>query len=252
MFLRARTIDLPDSIDIAIDGRAVPIAIRRSARARRYTLKIVQATGEPLLVIPAHGNLERGVAFAQSQAGWLRERLKRMPGRVPFAEGQEIPLRGEPHLLRHTGTLRGTVQVTQPHEGAPAGALPEIHVAGQHEHMSRRVVDWLKAEARRDLEPAVMAHAAKLDVRPKRVTIRDQTSRWGSCSTTGTLSFSWRLILAPPKILDYLAAHEVAHLVEMNHSRQFWRTLEGIAPHTAEAEAWLKRHGTSLFRYGPR
>jgi len=249
MFQRARKIDLPDSIDVPVDGENVSVAVRRSARARRYTLKIAQATGEPVLVIPAQGNLNRGIAFAQSQAGWLRERLKRIPGRVPFAEGHEIPLRGVPHVLRHTGTLRGAVRIGDPQRPE---ALPEIRVAGDPAHMPRRLVDWLKAEARRDLEPAVMAHAEKLEVRPKRIAIRDQTTRWGSCSTTGTLSFSWRLVLAPPVVLDYLAAHEVTHLVEMNHSRRFWRMLEEIAPHTGEAEAWLKRHGTSLFRYGPR
>lgn len=249
MFLRARSIELPDSVEIAVDGRQVSIAVRHSTRARRYTLRLAAATGEPLLVIPAHGNLERGLAFANSQAGWLRERLKRLPERVAFAEGAEVPLRGTPHLLRHAGTRRGTVRVMPT---SSDDEMPEIHVSGGPEHMSRRLVDWLRKQAKSDLEPAVAAHAAKLDVKPKRITIRDQTSRWGSCSTSGTLSFSWRMVLAPPFVLDYLAAHEVAHLVEMNHSRRFWRTLEEIAPQTPRAEAWLKRNGTSLFRYGPR
>jgi predicted metal-dependent hydrolase len=210
---------------------------------------VQNATGEPLLVIPSHGNLERGIAFARSQAGWLRERLKRLPDRVPFEVGEEIPLRGVPHVLKHSGTSRGTVQIATPAEGA---AMPEILVSGGREHMSRRLVDWLKTEARRDLEPPVLAYAANLGVRPKRITVRDQTSRWGSCSASGTLSFSWRLVLAPPFVLDYLAAHEVTHMVEMNHSARFWKTLDEIAPHTGQAESWLKRNGTSLFRYGPR
>lgn len=225
------------------------IAVRRSARARRYTLRLAHGTGEPQLVIPYRGNLDRGLAFAASQAAWLRERLQHMPGPVPFADGAVIPLRGKAHLLRASGTLRGTV--------GPSGrdritGLPQILVPGERDHFSRRLTDWLKREARADLEPAVMSYASRLRVRPKRITVRDQSSRWGSCSASGTLSFSWRLVLAPPMVLDYLAAHEVTHLMEMNHSTRFWRTLERIAPDTHKAEAWLKGHGAVLFRYGQR
>lgn len=244
---RTRSVELPNSVEILVDGAPIRIAVRRSQRASRYTLKLPAATSEPVLVIPAHGSLDRGVAFASSQAGWLRERLKRRPGRVDFADGAEIPVRGDLHVIRATGTMRGGVRIAD----EDAGGRRLILVAGAPEHLPRRLVDWLKAQARYDLEPAVAAHAAKLGVRPRRIAIRDQSSRWGSCSASGTLSFSWRLVLAPPMVLDYLAAHEVAHMVEMNHSRRFWRTLEGIAPHTGAAEAWLKRHGTTLFRYGP-
>ena len=110
--------------------------------------------------------------------------------------------------------------------------------------------DFLKREAKRDLEAASRSAAEALGVAIKRVSIRDQSSRWGSCSTTGRLSYSWRLILAPRFVLDYLAAHEVAHLVEMNHSRRFWRLVERICPNVARAKAWLDAHGTDLHRYG--
>lgn len=244
---RLRSPALPATVEIIVDGAPVAIAVRRSERARRYTLKLPAASAHPILVIPAHGSLERGLSFARSQSGWLRERIRRRPDHVDFEDGAEIPLRGETHLVRATGLLRGGVRLV---DGEPP--MPRIEVAGDAEHLARRLTDWLKVEARRDLEPAVRDHANRLGVRPKRIAIRDQSSRWGSCSTNGTLSFSWRLVLAPPMVLDYLAAHEVAHMVEMNHSRRFWRTLESIAPHTGAAEAWLKRHGASLFRYGPR
>src|SRR5262249_4446897 len=105
-------------------------------------------------------------------------------------------------------------------------------------------------QAKRDLEIAAKHYADKLGVRYRRLSIRDQASRWGSCSTTGVLSFSWRLVLAPRHVLDYLAAHEVAHLVEMNHSRRFWRVLRRICPEMERAKAWLDAHGTDLHRYG--
>ncbi len=116
--------------------------------------------------------------------------------------------------------------------------------------MSRRVRDFLKKEAKRDLEAASKRAAQALGANLKRVSIRDQSSRWGSCSTTGVLSYSWRLILAPPYVLDYLAAHEAAHLIEMNHSRAFWRQVERICPDFKRAKAWLDAHGADLHRYG--
>ncbi len=110
--------------------------------------------------------------------------------------------------------------------------------------------DYLKREAKRELEVASKRAAAALGVTVKRVSVRDQSSRWGSCSTTGVLSYSWRLILAPPYVLDYLAAHEVAHLVEMNHSAAFWRVVARICPQMDRAKAWLDAHGTGLHRFG--
>jgi predicted metal-dependent hydrolase len=123
-------------------------------------------------------------------------------------------------------------------------------VAGAEPHVPRRVRDYLKREAKADLEIASKRAAGVLGVSLKRVSIRDQSSRWGSCSTTGVLSYSWRLILAPPFVLDYLAAHEVAHLVEMNHSRAFWRVVARICPDMDRAKTWLDAHGTALHRFG--
>ena len=127
---------------------------------------------------------------------------------------------------------------------------PVLCVAGGAEHMDRRVHDYLKREARKDLHKASLAYAQDLGVRVKRLSIRDQSSRWGSCTSAGSLSFSWRLILAPPYVLDYLAAHEVAHLVEMNHSARFWRVVGRVCDHVDRAKAWLDTHGNDLHRYG--
>ena len=123
-------------------------------------------------------------------------------------------------------------------------------VAGHAPHIDRRIGDFLRREAKRDLEAASLRYARALGLAIRRVTVRDQSSRWGSCSTTGMLSFSWRLILAPSQVLDYLAAHEVAHLVEMNHSAKFWRVVQRICPDHESAKAWLDAHGADLHRYG--
>jgi predicted metal-dependent hydrolase len=110
--------------------------------------------------------------------------------------------------------------------------------------------EWLCAEAMRDLDQRVACHAARLHLKPKRIAVRDQSSRWGSCSTTGVLSFSWRLILAPSQILDYVAAHEVAHLKEMNHGPRFWALVRESMPAMDEAKRWLQIYGMDLHRYG--
>jgi predicted metal-dependent hydrolase len=123
-------------------------------------------------------------------------------------------------------------------------------VAGSPPHLGRRIGDYLKREAQRELEAASRRHAASLGVAFKRVSVRDQSSRWGSCSNTGVLSFSWRLVLAPPFVLEYLAAHEVCHLVELNHSPRFWRLVRRVYPHFERAKTWLDVHGADLHRYG--
>ena len=156
-----------------------------------------------------------------------------------------MPLRGVPHRIVHRGLVRGTVWT----EAGPEGECL-LCVAGRAPHIDRRIGDFLRREAKRDLEIASRHFATELGVEIKRVAVRDQSSRWGSCSTTGMLSFSWRLILAPSMVLNYLAAHEVAHLVEMNHSARFWRLVQRVCPYHDRAKVWLEVHGTDLHRYG--
>jgi predicted metal-dependent hydrolase len=117
-------------------------------------------------------------------------------------------------------------------------------------HLKRRLADWLKREARRDLTIASERHAQAMAVSFRRLAIRDQASRWGSCSSDGSLSYSWRLILAPSFVLDYVAAHEVAHLKHMNHGVRFWRLVLTHCPMAPQARLWLKRHGATLHRFG--
>jgi len=164
---------------------------------------------------------------------------------VPFRHGTVVPVRGLDHRIDHRRGARGTVWSEVASDGVRL-----LCVAGEAPHVGRRVADHLKREAKRDLEAASRRYAARLGIAVKRVSIRDQASRWGSCSATGVLSYSWRLILAPPFVLDYLAAHEVAHFIEMNHSPRFWRTVLGICPDAKRAKAWLDAHGADLHRYG--
>ncbi|MCC7348759.1 MAG: M48 family metallopeptidase [Variibacter sp.] len=233
------------AIEVVFERQVYLVRLRRHRQARRYTLRIQAATREVVLTLPPRGTVKEAYAFAKQHGGWIATRLGRLPQAVPFAHGMTVPLRGVSHRVVHRRGVRGTVWVEE-----DGGGRPLLCVAGEAAHVSRRVADYLRRQAKRDLETASRRYAAKLGVQIKRITIRDQISRWGSCSTTGALSYSWRLIMAPSHVLDYLAAHEVAHLIEMNHSPRFWRLVEKLCPHIERAKVWLDAHGTDLHRYG--
>jgi len=237
----------PQAIEIVFDRSIYLVRVRRHRQARRYTLRIQSATREVVLTIPPRGTLKEAHEFAQKHGGWIAARFDRLPKAAPFADGVVVPLRGIPHRIAHRPGIRGTVWTESSHNGADAHL---ICVAGNAPHVDRRVSDFLRREAKRDLEAASLRYAGALGVRVKRIAVRDQSSRWGSCSTSGALSFSWRLILAPRAVLEYLAAHEVAHLLEMNHSPRFWRLVQRICPDHERAKAWLDLHGSDLHRYG--
>lgn len=244
-FLRRkpRPADWPDRMVLDIAGAPVDVALRVHARARSYRLSL-NATGRAVLTVPGHGDPREAEAFLNRQTAWLEARLKRVAGPRPFLDGAEIPLRGEPHRIAATGRLRGRV------ETGSADGMPVLLVPGAPEHLGRRLGDWLKQEAERDLAPRVAVHAKTLGVRPAGLTMRSQSSRWGSCSSRGRLNFNWRLVLAPPFVLDYVAAHEVAHLREMNHSPAFWARVAEALPDFERGRAWLKTHGRELMVYG--
>jgi len=234
----------PAHLDVAHDGETYRIALSRSPRSRRFTLRIRSATRDVLLTMPARASLKSAREFAERHSAWIGVRLRRLPRPVAFEPAAKAPLRGIEHRIVHRPAARGVVWLEKV-DGEAA-----ICVAGERPHVARRVTDFLKREAMKDIEAAVARHARTLRVQPKRIAVRDTVSRWGSCSSSGRLGFSWRLILAPPFVLDYLAAHEVAHLIHMDHSPKFWSVVRRASPDVDRAEAWLKAHGASLHRYG--
>ena len=235
----------PPVVQVVFDRAIYLVRLRRHRQARRYTLRIDAASREVVLTMPPRGSVKEAREFAQKHGGWIAARLKRLPEAAPFADGVEVPLRGLSHRIVHRRGERGTVWIETDGNGERL-----LCVAGEIAHVDRRVNDFFKREAERDLQTASRRYAAKLGVAIKRISVRDQSSRWGSCSNTGVLSFSWRLILAPSFVLDYLAAHEVSHLVELNHSPRFWRLVGRLYQDAERAKVWLDVHGTDLHRYG--
>jgi predicted metal-dependent hydrolase len=267
--LAASIISLEQTPVLRVPSIGCTVELRRSPRAKRFSLKVSHTERAAILTLPNRGKVEDANAFLARHADWLKKQLERLPEPVPFVDGAVIPLRGEPHRVKFAGPQRySNVVWSESAAGSyadPVGALgdwrnlsclcfdaniPSLHVSGDTEHAPRRFHDWLRAEVRKDLAASVEKHAKTLACNPKRIAIRDQATRWGSCSTSGTLSFSWRLIFAPPFVLDYVAAHEVAHLREMNHGPRFWRLLRDAAPGMHKARNWLKTYGGDLHRFG--
>lgn len=237
---------LPDKLHIDLEGQQLEIQLRRNQRAKRYILRLPPGETTPVITVPARGTLKTAQDFADRHAGWLKQRLSARPDTVPFVEGQLIPIRGVMHELRPLGKLRGIAQQTRdPQTDEPLLLLP-----GETQSFPRKTTEFLKKQAKADLEHHVSTFARQLGRTYKTISLRDTKSRWGSCSAEGKLSFSWRLILAPPDILEYVAAHEVAHLMHMDHSPEFWQVCKQLAPHTDRTQHWLKQHGSQLHIYG--
>jgi predicted metal-dependent hydrolase len=234
-------------------GETIAVALRRMPTARRFTLRVRFAARDAVLTMPQRASLRDAREFAERHAAWIAARLNRLPARILFEHGAILPFRGVDHLVEHRPCSRGTVWI-EGRDDAPASDEPgfSLCVAGRAEHLDRRLRDHFKREARRDLEAAVTRHTHALGLVPRSVGLRDPVSRWGSCSASGSLNFSWRLVLAPPYVLDYLAAHEVAHLVHLDHSPKFWALTRGLCAETERAEAWLAAHGAHLHKYGAK
>lgn len=228
------------------DDIGAKLEVRRHPAARRLTLRISRTRRAVLVTIPIQCDLDEAGSFLNRHIDWVRERLDSLPDPVPFADGAVMPLRGEPHRVAVTkGALTCAIALPE-----VADQWPAIVVPAPIGRAPSRLRDWLFSEARSDLDARVSHHARRLDLKPMRIAVRDQTTRWGSCSTTGVLSFSWRLVLAPAHVLDYVAAHEVAHLAEMNHGPRFWALVRKTMPDYEAAKTWLQVYGPDLHRYG--
>jgi predicted metal-dependent hydrolase len=231
---------LPAPETVALPGGSARIEWRRSARARRVSLRIDARGGAVVVTLPPRAGRQAGLALLRTHAAWVSDRLAALPAAVAFADGASVPIGGVPHPIRHVADARGGAWLAD-------GAL---YVSGGTEFLARRVGDFLRAEARRRLSALVVEKAARAGLTVRRMTIKDTRTRWGSCTADGALAFSWRLLMAPDFVQDYVAAHEVAHLRHMNHGPRFWAMVNELTPHARRAIPWLHEEGATLMRVG--
>jgi predicted metal-dependent hydrolase len=231
----------PEPQFIFVDNRQVSVSFRSNIRAKRMVLRLSRDSTGVTVTLPKRVSRTQALAFVEKSIPWISRQLERHTPSAVLGHGSIIPLRGIPHEVQSTSTRRGLITID------PVANI--ISVPGDAAHLGRRLQDWLKKLAKAELMEASTRYAKVMDVDFKRISIRDQKSRWGSCSASGDLSYSWRLILAPSHILDYVAAHEVAHRQHMNHGPKFWRLVLTHCPHAQQAKQWFKLHSAELHRF---
>lgn len=215
----------------------VEIALRRSARARRFSLRVSRLDGRVTLSLPQSAREAEALKFLAAQEGWLRAALAKMPAQAVVGIGSQLPVEG-----RMLDLVAGTGR-------SPRMEDDSLVLPGDPARAAARAAAYLKVLARDRLSAACDLHAGRLGRQFNSLSLRDTRSRWGSCTSDGGLMFSWRLIMAPPAVLDYVAAHEVAHLAQMNHSPAFWAVVGKLCPGYSVHRAWLRGQGQALHGY---
>jgi predicted metal-dependent hydrolase len=219
------------------------LRIRISARAKRLALRLDAKTGHVYLVLPKRASMKSALAFARQYQDWIERHAAREPDGIALGDGSVIPILGEERTIRvqHNPDIRRTTITLNDNE---------LLVVTNQDDPGLRIARYLKTLAREEITRLANEKAAMIDKQINAITIRDTSTRWGSCSQDGNLSFSWRLILAPLSALDYVVAHEVAHLVHMNHKTRFWTLCEKLSADFSGGHGWMKKHGHNLMRYG--
>jgi predicted metal-dependent hydrolase len=228
----------PKSIEIG--GRLIIASFRRNAKCKRMVMRLTPNGQGVVITMSPRASQAEALRFIESSKAWILKTMEAKAPAVSFSDGEQVLFKGELHTIKATGGRRGVVNCEN----------KTIIVPGEVTHVPRRLKDWLKAQAKADLTAASHHYAAAMATKFNKLTLRDQSTRWGSCSAGGDLSYSWRIILAPPHVLDYVAAHEVAHLKEMNHGPKFWRLVLTHCKSTKLSKDWLKANGRELHRFG--
>lgn len=215
------------------------VVLVRRLNAKRYIVR-VNGEGKILVTVPRGGSRKGAIAFAREHAVWLRQQqslAEESKQRLTLAAGDWIWFRGEKAEL-----------VVTKKWGRPLLSFADqnIYIADEETDLARPLVKALRAIAKSELPQAVAAFASQFGLKYEGVSIRDQKTRWGSCSSTGRISLNWRLVMTPPQVSDYIVIHELMHLKEMNHSHLFWRLVREVCPDYKAHERWLEKHQSEL------
>ncbi|WP_367160506.1 SprT family zinc-dependent metalloprotease [Kozakia baliensis] len=219
---------------------APAIQWRRSSRAKRISLRIEPVEGAVIITLPPRASKASGLAFLHASAGWVERNLNKLPQHEPFANGGTIMLEGDILTIRHAPEARRGVWREN----------DVLHVSGEEIFLPRRVLEFLRREATVCLNAHVRHWAEIMSAKPSQIVLREVRSRWGSCTRAGRIMLSWRLVMTPPAVRDYIIIHELAHLSHFNHGPLFWKLVENHCPERREAERWLRQNGAALLRVG--
>lgn len=235
------SLEMPTTVEVR--GERRPLRVRVHANARRMILRFDARTGEGKLTVPRGTPPSAALTFLSQSRGWIDGHAPELPSDQGALYPDSLPYSGEEHRIVPTGRLRGTVSRL---------AECELHVPGAPHRIMPRLAQFLKSEAEQSLTPLVMELSGQLNKRPSAIRYRDPRSQWGSCSSTRVITLSWRVVMAPPLAQHYLAAHEVAHLVEMNHSQRFWKVVASLDPNWRAGQKALKAEEKRLMaiRFG--
>jgi predicted metal-dependent hydrolase len=228
-------------VELAIGStvESLPVIIRKHPKSGRMVIRYHPIHHHVALTLPRYVSIKQGLHFVSEKREWLAQQIQTIQKTIPFEDGQEIPVLGKKYILTHVGG-RGVVRIED----------DRIIVPGDAAFMARRVREWLKRIARETITTIASAKAKIIGKNIKRISLRDTSSRWGSCSHNGCLSFSWRLVFAPYEVLDYVTCHEVAHLKHHDHSPAFWIAVGQLFPDYNNSKQWLKVNGGKLYTYG--
>ncbi|MGC4251591.1 MAG: SprT family zinc-dependent metalloprotease [Sphingobium sp.] len=229
-----------DEAAILVDGVAVPVRIRRSARARAYKLSLDGTRGELRLSLPVRASLKRALGWAQGHEGWVKAQMSACPAMIVLGDGAVFPLEGREVRICWTEGASRTIRLED----------DRLLLGGAAESVAPRILRWLKGRAKTVLESETRDLAARHGLKVASVGVGDPRSRWGSCASSGAIRYSWRLILCPPEVRQATVAHELAHLLHMDHSSAFHAAHARILGRDPRpARAWLRAHGAALHRF---
>ena len=219
-------------------GKTVNVRFEVNPKARRLILRLDERNREAVAVAPSHKKIGEAAAFARDRVDWISEHLQALPEQLVLEAGTQFMLRGELCEI----SLEGPGRVPKLEIGPPL----VLRVPGDADTTGKRAERYLRKAAKSDLSDSVIEYCERLGVEARRVTVKDTRSRWGSCTSDGRLAFSWRVIMAPPSVVLYVAAHECADLLEMNHSPAFWAHVARCRPNWKTERAWLRQNGRDL------
>lgn len=226
---------------LQIGDKTLLLVVRENAKAKRYTLRFQQEeNGRVILTLPYFYSTKQVLKFIETSKPWLEKQVSKTPLKSVYSPGMILPILGKEYELLHKPSNTFRTWWGDDH----------LLIHAPDEKFAPSVEKSLHQVARQFLTQRSKYYATQLDQSINRITLRNTRSRWGSCSQDGNISYSWRLVFAPENVADYVCAHEVAHLIEMNHSPQYWKIVESVCPDYKELRGWLRKNGKSLFQYG--